>query len=578
MSETENQDAPIGGETAPQETVAKKKVAKKKVAKKTVAKKTAAKKKVTKKKVAKKKVAKKTAAKKTAARPAPQTPHASNDAAHSDESAPQGAQPREAQQPPARPTHATAQAGERGVSTRQPTQTPDGIGDTAAATPRPAWIQRLAEGRSGVLNPDQLDAVLGWIGGRDKARHPNDCLGQLLNHLGVAKTDGTLTQTVFAQLDTLLFLRGALDLEAAHVHTRIDRQVRKVRYRRLMNAFHPDRFSGAQAAFLTERSQAIVAAYQRFKKGEDDSRGALAPYAGADVADPSTRGGDATPRRSTPRSPTPARLWLSALGARLNQVDHLHIKAPLALGAALLLPLALLAMCSTVNRPEPRSFGAEGQDPVARAARDGAPADPTGSDGGAWSPPPTAAEITQSQALLAEQEAQARQRIAHIRAEAATTEDALAELFLQPFDSAPQKRSASEASSDDEAIVGAQADAAAAPQRLLRQWAEAFTTGDMDRLLARMAESIQEDELRGRQQVAGYYGYLLASSTKRSIDIEVVRSEATDGGYDVWARVNRSITYSNGNTLRHEGTTRYRIERHADGDANPQWRIVSIDN
>ena len=421
---------------------AKKKVAQKKVSKKKVAGKMGSEKKEMGKQPTQKKASKKVG-KKSTQEAAPKTSGVFGEQIRGEGVEPQEVEQQEVEHQGVEQTShhdASSEASEHKAPSEMSKKTPDQPDSETAKGPRPEWVQRLAEGRSGALDKDQLDAVLAWISGRDEARDQDVCLAKLLSHLGVAQASAPLTQTIFAQLDTLLFVRGTLDLEAAHVDANTDRDARKIRYRRLMNAFHPDRFSEAQAPFLTERSQAIVAAYQRFKKGDDETAGSLAAYVSGDVTSQAAYGtGDLTSgmgrasARLSPLSHPVARQWLDVLRGQLNQVEDLHIKAPIALGAVLLLPLGLLALCSSPNLPEPVGFVAEdqsrGSDVLNGASTNG---------GGDWAPPPSATEITRSQALLAEQEAEARRRIAQIRAEAAATQEEVSDLSTTRFDPNPQ--------------------------------------------------------------------------------------------------------------------------------------------
>lgn len=276
---------------------------------------------------------------------------------------------------------------------------------------QPPWVRRLRAGRTVTLDANQLDAVLAWLGGREHARDSDGHLAALLQHVGPARADEALTQNVLRQLDACLFIRGALDLEGAHVDHRIDRDERRVRYRRLMNAFHPDRFGADQATFLTARSQAIVAAYQRFKKGEDNS-----PDAGLRV------GGNAPGADDDRRSPAQWGPQGETMGlgdahrwrTRLERIKHLHIKIPMALATVLLLPLTMVALLSEPQHLEP---GAS----VDASTPEASPADGRSISARDRASPPSADEITRSSALLNARQAQTRQRMAQVRSDAAKT-------------------------------------------------------------------------------------------------------------------------------------------------------------
>ncbi|NBD96028.1 MAG: hypothetical protein GVY11_06100 [Gammaproteobacteria bacterium] len=123
-------------------------------------------------------------------------------------------------------------------------------------------IERLLGDGGAWFTAADLDAVLSWLAGSE--RHGG---GALATRIGTASEQTGRRIAVYDRLSAQLFRDGQLDLAGAHVDIDVDHETRRGRYRRLMNAFHPDRFP-QHADWLTSRSQAVLASYARFRKGE----------------------------------------------------------------------------------------------------------------------------------------------------------------------------------------------------------------------------------------------------------------------------------------------------------------------
>lgn len=125
-----------------------------------------------------------------------------------------------------------------------------------------AFVDRLLGAGGEPFSADELDAALSWLAG--SRRHGGESLQRVL---GAAPDHPRRRIAVYEQLDWQLFDDGALHLVGAHVDIDVDRDTRRARYRRLMTAFHPDRYP-EHAEWLTSRSQAVHASYARFRKGK----------------------------------------------------------------------------------------------------------------------------------------------------------------------------------------------------------------------------------------------------------------------------------------------------------------------
>lgn len=222
---------------------------------------------------------------------------------------------------------------------------------------------RLRNGTLQRLHADELDVVLGWI---TRAERPS--VVELETLLGVPDDDPMLFRQVFEQLDVLFFSDGDLNEAAASVTTSVAEAQRRARYRRLMAAFHPDRYPDL-AQWLTPRSQAIHRAYTRFRRGES---GALARTEPVAAAYP----GQHVPKPPLKRSFPNIRFGpglLALLRSRLRGVRHLEAKILAILATIFFFPVLILSLSP---QPVPVSNGGAppaNPDPVAESERTSIP-------------------------------------------------------------------------------------------------------------------------------------------------------------------------------------------------------------
>jgi hypothetical protein len=239
---------------------------------------------------------------------------------------------------------------------------------------------RLRKGGVRQLAPEELEAVLAWIGaGRQGPAR------ELAALLGPPDADPGLLWRVYQQLDRVLFPGGELAEEAAGVSSAVPAAQRRVRYRRLLAAFHPDRHA-ALADWLTPRAQAVQRSYAAFRGGSGGSAHAAgaasadasdAGFAGRSAAgatsglDPAPhlrpgRGNPAGGRRQSriPLGPGPMEWLRQALGP----VRHLEAKILAGLLVGVLLPTLVVY----ANRGEVRLYEQDhgaGSVPESGAAR-----------------------------------------------------------------------------------------------------------------------------------------------------------------------------------------------------------------
>ena len=210
--------------------------------------------------------------------------------------------------------------------------------------------QQLANGQLEPLAAAELDTLLCWLVGSEHA--DGERLAALL---GKAGQRARLLDAVYRQLDEQLFVCNGdqLDVFAAHVHAEIDEKTRRQRFRRLMAAFHPDR-SLNHGDWLTPRSQAIVAAYQSFRRSDPspDTPSSASPSSAGTVAYPQRV------RSSAQLSPTGEAFWPS-VKQRLRRVENLPQKIMLALACVALTPFVIVAMADWLTPTRPSAQQAQ---------------------------------------------------------------------------------------------------------------------------------------------------------------------------------------------------------------------------
>ena len=120
-------------------------------------------------------------------------------------------------------------------------------------------LDRLRHGERPALARDEVDALVTWLcGAADRDRDDAEKILPSPGH------DPVLLQMVFYRLDATLFNGSELNLAVAGLDAGQPEKLRKVRFRRLAGAFHPDRYPEL-ADWLTARSQIVLQAYGQFK-------------------------------------------------------------------------------------------------------------------------------------------------------------------------------------------------------------------------------------------------------------------------------------------------------------------------
>lgn len=168
--------------------------------------------------------------------------------------------------------------------------------DTAAMD---ALARRLLRRQADRLTASELDAVLSWLSGGQR----HGAL-QLCVTLGRPQNEPETVAALYQLLDRQLLGAGRLDAHAAHLADRdLPQSERKARFRRLIQAFHPDCHPHL-SAWLTPRAQLIHQSYAAFKLGEPW------PAAPPTQAAPSAAAkADGKPGSNSAVSPQPEHPW-----------------------------------------------------------------------------------------------------------------------------------------------------------------------------------------------------------------------------------------------------------------------------
>lgn len=205
--------------------------------------------------------------------------------------------------------------------------------------------RRLLADRVGRLSAVELDAVLSWLGGGE--RHG---AGRLSMALGRPPTRPHRVSQLYTVLDGQIFSRGRLDLNAAHLGSTRASAEKKARFRRLIQAFHPDRYPD-MADWLTPRSQVLHKAYAAFKRGDPIVPATPAPSRAPSPARPKRQAEPDHPWQPGPfrRSArlVPKRVgWLRRLFNWSRRTQRLSTMVVAGLGLVVLLPLLALHLGS----------------------------------------------------------------------------------------------------------------------------------------------------------------------------------------------------------------------------------------
>ena len=262
-------------------------------------------------------------------------------------------------------------------------------------------LEQLRRGERPPLSVDDVELLLGWLTG-SAAREGSE--GADLPSPG---HDPVLLQMVLHRLDDVLFDGGELRPAAAGLDASEPATRRRIRFRRLASAFHPDRFPDL-ADWLTQRSQAVHRAYARFKQDPD------APVAAPSPARPHPPPHGAGPRRQDMRRAAPRvrkhriRAFANRLRARFGNDRYLAHKLIGGLALLALLPVLNMVLVpakdpvdglrSTVEQEETGSGfrvpgSGENQDGGAASSEPGFVGAVSGRDRSAQDAPPTTSEL-----------------------------------------------------------------------------------------------------------------------------------------------------------------------------------------
>ncbi|AKS42766.1 hypothetical protein [Wenzhouxiangella marina] len=242
--------------------------------------------------------------------------------------------------------------------------------------------ESIAEGELYELNQAEVSAVLGWVT-RSKSNEHRQALEQAL---GSVDTQPELALNALRILEHSLFFNDVFQQGKAGVSSEFEHDARRRRYRLLLSAFHPDRVPG-EDGWLTQRSQAIIQAYQVFKRNPDAETEEARPEAGAHHAH--SQGGRTPPHRG----PIKHREGSLAMFLRQRFGGDRWLAHKLIGGLVLLLGLAVISVLLSEPatlpetafdpRPSPRSVESRPDaQPATTAVNNETPERSAGAEGG----------------------------------------------------------------------------------------------------------------------------------------------------------------------------------------------------
>ncbi len=339
------------------------------------------------------------------------------------------------------------------------------------------------------LNEAELRAVLAWVSGRGGAE------GGLTPLLGPPGAEPFLLEQVYWQLDRFLFAEDELREAAAALGG--DVVQRRIQYRRLLAAFHPDR-SEALAGWLTPRFQAVQRSYRRFREAPE-KRFAPQPRLGHSGGQPRWWG---------------RRIGLGA-GLRMlvqNQLQGVrHLEAKL-VGLAAILALAVVAQVYIAQAPN------------------------------RW-------------AQAEQREAQGQGAALDAVSEAATNRP---ERPAAPGSDAADGRAPERGSAD--AIDPASGhDAPEQVTDVIRQYQLAFAEGDIQTLMRLLSDQPRENADQGRDWFRRTYTRIFGRSDLRSLQVDMEMAEPDGDAWIVSGRFDLEIHYPGGRQVAMSGPIRYRL-------------------
>ena len=210
-------------------------------------------------------------------------------------------------------------------------------------------LEALRQGERPPLSVDDVELLLGWLTG-SAARD-----GEPGDELPRPGHDPVLLQMVLHRLDDVLFDGGELKPAAAGLDPEAPATRRRIRFRRLASAFHPDRFPEL-ADWLTQRSQAVHRAYARFKQD---------PEAPAVVPPPAPGPVGRNVRRAAPRARKHRfRAFANQLRARFGNDRYLAHKLIGGLAVLALLPVLNMVLVPSPSTGESAGSAVSSSDSV----------------------------------------------------------------------------------------------------------------------------------------------------------------------------------------------------------------------
>lgn len=411
--------------------------------------------------------------------------------------------------------------------------------------------RKLLSGQSSKLSADELDALLSWLSGgqRHGALH-------LSAVLGPPSHCPQTVSTLYRLLDQQLLSGGELNAASAHIGGARPHSEGKARFRRLIQAFHPDRYPEL-SAWLTPRAQIIHQSYAAFKRGEPlpgETR-----VGASDATNPlvSTAKRDSKPIGATKKTePHPwhtgpfrrsAKLVPNSAGPIRRQLTRLQSSPNLSrfiistLAIIGLVPMLLLYWLDDRAPVSSLSAGIEGPGSNALQEVAGSPA-------------------------LREQHLPNRTASARMPSASRSKPD-----HMDGDKSAPQRVSSPRANLTGEA--GAVAGEAQLAQ-LIQQLGQYITAGDIDGLY-RLLEGAYIYPGTGMASLADYYHGIITSSRRRHQDFQILSIEHHPPNQWTLTTLSRLTLALDDLTAHHkEALYRVTIDQEADG----QLRITGFDD
>lgn len=408
-----------------------------------------------------------------------------------------------------------------------------------------ALARRLLAGRTGLLDAPELDAVLSWLAGGQR----HGAL-QLSVTLGRPQDHPDRVAAFYQLLDRQLLGAGRLDAQAAQLSGQHrPESEKKARFRRLIQAFHPDRYPEL-AGWLTPRAQLIHQSYAAFKRGEP------LPAAASQPARPSGWPKTAAPGKPEhPWQPGPFRRSAKLVPDRTGPVRRLLLRlagsprltGSLIAGLAMvtLLPLVLIHFAD--ERANATNLATVTTSPAAVRPPESGPTSPG------------AAQSAFSERHLPEQAASVRGLTA---AEPAPASDATRDEPARQYAWAAE---AAAGSLPEPATIRVEI------ELLMQRLGRYVSSGDLEALVQLMDHSQAED---AGAQMAERFDRIIAGSRRRHQEFQVLSIEHQPPEYWAVQTLSRLTMAFDDLTARHEESRHRVIVRQA---ADGQLRIAGFD-